>query len=191
MLTQLRSGALEMLGYAGGILDTVVALSSIENVAFAFSTREKALAAMDGELGAVVRKAIVDKGIMVLDKIFENGYREFRRLRTRSATPPTFKVSGCASHRQIAGRQFKSMGASVDADSSNELYTPSQTHIVDGQETGLLLIETQRLYEVQRYCSLSNHMWSGYWNLVNWTSGTHCRRNSKRACTEPEPLRVK
>jgi tripartite ATP-independent transporter DctP family solute receptor len=168
MLTQLRSGALEMLGYAGGILDTVVPLSSIENVAFAFPTRESALAAMDGDLGAVVRKAIVDKGIMVLDSIFENGYREF----TTSPHPirNAADLQGMklrVSPGKLRVDSFRSMGASVTPIPPNELYTALQTHIVDGQETGILLIETQRYYEVQRYCSLSNHMWSGYWNLVN------------------------
>jgi tripartite ATP-independent transporter DctP family solute receptor len=174
MLLQLRQGALEMLAYAGGILDTVVSLSSIENVAFAFPTREKALAAMDGDLGALVRKAIVDKGIMVFDKIYENGYREF----TTSPHPirNAADLQGLklrVSPGKLRLDSFRSMGVAVTPIPPNELYTALQTHLVDGQETGVLLIETLRLYEVQRYCSLSHHMWSGYWNLVNldkWNS---------------------
>lgn len=174
MLLQLRQGALEMLGYAGGILDTVVPLSSIENVAFAFPTREKALAAMDGDLGALVRKAIVDKGIMVFDKLYENGYREF----TTSPHPirNAADLQGLklrVSPGKLRVDSFRSMGAAVTPIPPNELYTALQTHLVDGQETGILLIEAQRFYEVQRYCSLSNHMWSGYWNLINldkWNS---------------------
>ncbi len=174
MLAQLRGGALEMLAYAGGILDTTVSLSSIENVAFAFPTREKALAAMDGELGALVRKAIVDKGIMVIDKIYENGYREFTTYPhpIRSAADlQGLKLR--VSPGKLRVDSFRSMGAAVTPIPPNELYTALQTHLVDGQETGILLIATQRLQEVQRYCSLSNHMWSGYWNLVNmdkWNS---------------------
>jgi TRAP-type C4-dicarboxylate transport system substrate-binding protein len=42
-----------------------------------------------------------------------------------------------------------------------------QTKIVDGQENPLALISTAKLYEVQKYCSLTNHMWDGYWFLAN------------------------
>jgi len=174
MLLQLRQGALEMLAYAGGILDTVVPVSSIENVAFAFPTREKALAAMDADLGALVRKAIIDKGIMVFEKLYENGYREF----TTSPHPirNAADLQGLklrVSPGKLRVDSFRSMGAAVTPIPPNELYTALQTHLVDGQETGILLIEAQRFYEVQRYCSLSNHMWSGYWNLLNldkWNS---------------------
>jgi tripartite ATP-independent transporter DctP family solute receptor len=174
MLLQLRQGALEMLAYAGGILDTVVPVSSIENVAFAFATREKALAAMDGDLGTLVRKAIVDKGIMVFDKIFENGYREFTT--SPHAIRNAADLQGLklrVSPGKLRLDSFRSMGAAVTPIPPNELYTALQTHLVDGQETGILLIEAQRFFEVQHYLSLSNHMWSGYWNLVSldkWNS---------------------
>ena len=174
MLSQLRSGALEMLGYAGGILDTLVPVASIENVAFAFPNRTVALAAMDGDLGAYIRAQIKDKGIMVLDKIYENGYREF------TTYPKPIRVvddlQGMklrVSPGKLRVDTFTALGAAVTPIAPSELYTALQTHIVDGQETGLLLIETQKFYEVQRYCSLSNHMWSGYWNLINmdkWNS---------------------
>ena len=174
MLSQLRSGALEMLGYAGGILDTVVPVASIENVAFAFPNRTVALAAMDGDFGAYIRSQIKDKGIMVLDKIYENGYREF------TTYPKPIRVvddlQGMklrVSPGKLRVDTFTSLGAAVTPIAPSELYTALQTHIVDGQETGLILIETQKFYEVQRFCSLSNHMWSGYWNLINmdkWNS---------------------
>ncbi|HEY1610424.1 MAG TPA: TRAP transporter substrate-binding protein DctP, partial [Paraburkholderia sp.] len=54
-----------------------------------------------------------------------------------------------------------------------ELYTALQTHVVDGQENPLGNIETMKLDQVQKYCSLTNHMWVGYWLLVNgqfWAS---------------------
>jgi TRAP-type transport system periplasmic protein len=36
-----------------------------------------------------------------------------------------------------------------------------QTGVVDGQENPLVLIDTAKLYEVQKYCSLTNHTWAG------------------------------
>ena len=42
--------------------------------------------------------------------------------------------------------------------------------MVDGQENPLAVIETAKLYEVQTYCSLTNHMWDGFWFLANTTN---------------------
>jgi TRAP-type C4-dicarboxylate transport system substrate-binding protein len=42
-----------------------------------------------------------------------------------------------------------------------------QTHIVDRQENALPPIETARLYTVQKYVALTNHMWDGFYLLVN------------------------
>ena len=174
MLGQLRSGALEMLAYADGTLDTLVPEASIGNIAFAFPTRKVAFAAMDGDLGAYIRASIRNKGLLVTEKIYENGYRDF------TTTPKPIRtvtdLQGLklrVSPGKLRVDTFKSLGAAVTPISPNELYTALQTHIVDGQETSLVLIETEKLYEVQRYCSLSNHIWSGYWNLINpdkWNS---------------------
>jgi TRAP-type C4-dicarboxylate transport system substrate-binding protein len=41
------------------------------------------------------------------------------------------------------------------------VYSALQTGVVDGQENPLVLIDTAKLYEVQKYCSLTNHIWAG------------------------------
>jgi TRAP-type C4-dicarboxylate transport system substrate-binding protein len=57
---------------------------------------------------------------------------------------------------------FRHLGASPTAINFNEVYSALQTGIVDGQENPLVLIDTAKLYEVQKYCSLTNHVWSGF-----------------------------
>jgi TRAP-type C4-dicarboxylate transport system substrate-binding protein len=42
-----------------------------------------------------------------------------------------------------------------------------QTRVVDGQENPLAIIEAQRFYEVQKYCSLTSHSWDGVWIAAN------------------------
>ena len=42
-----------------------------------------------------------------------------------------------------------------------------QTKVVEGQENPLAIIATARLYEVQKSCSLTGHVWDGYWVLGN------------------------
>jgi tripartite ATP-independent transporter DctP family solute receptor len=168
MLQQLRTGATEMLALPGAFLNAVVPLASIENVAYAFPTRDSVFAAMDGELGKVIRDEITSKGIVVLDKIWENGFREIT-----SSVKPIHNVSDLAglkirvSPGKIRIDTFTSLGASPTPIALNELYTSLQTHVVDAEENPLLLIEQQKFYEVQKFVSMSNHIWSGYWTLFN------------------------
>jgi TRAP-type C4-dicarboxylate transport system substrate-binding protein len=59
---------------------------------------------------------------------------------------------------------FQSAPASINF---AEVYTALQTKVVDGQENPLAIIATAKLYEVQKYCSVTNHMWDGFWFLGN------------------------
>jgi TRAP-type transport system periplasmic protein len=168
MLSQLRSGALEMLAFPGAFLNSVVPLASIENLAYAFPNREAVFRAMDGELGKVIRDEIQSKGIVVFQNIWENGFRDIT-----TSTKPIRSVNDLAglkirvSPGKIRIDTFQSLGASPTPISLSELYTSLQTHVVDAQENPLLLIEQQKFYEVQKYVSMSDHIWSGYWTLVN------------------------
>jgi len=47
------------------------------------------------------------------------------------------------------------------------MYVAMQTHIVDGQDSPLATIESFRLFEVQKYISITNHIWGGYWIAAN------------------------
>jgi len=49
----------------------------------------------------------------------------------------------------------------------SEVYTSLQTRIVDGQENPLPIIQVAKLNEVQKYCSLTNHIWDGFWFIAN------------------------
>ncbi len=62
---------------------------------------------------------------------------------------------------------FKALGAAPTGINFNEVYSALQTHVVDGQENPLAIISVAKLYEVQKYCSLTNHMWDGFWFLAN------------------------
>jgi len=62
---------------------------------------------------------------------------------------------------------FKAFGASPTTINFNEVYTALQTKVVDGQENPLSLIDTAKLYEVQKFVAITNHMWDGFWFLAN------------------------
>src|ERR1700748_1638541 len=83
MLSQLRSGALEFFTLSGLILATLVPVASINGVGFAFPDYPTVWKAMDGDLGAYVRGEIKKAGLEVMDKIWDNGFRQ-----TTSSTKP-------------------------------------------------------------------------------------------------------
>jgi TRAP-type transport system periplasmic protein len=42
--------------------------------------------------------------------------------------------------------------------------------VADGQENPLALIESAKFFEVQKFCSLTNHSWDGFWFLAGVTA---------------------
>ena len=62
---------------------------------------------------------------------------------------------------------FQALGAGATPINFNEVYSALQTKLVEGQENPLAIIATARLYEVQKFCSLTNHVWDAYWILGN------------------------
>src|SRR6266704_4219074 len=60
-----------------------------------------------------------------------------------------------------------SLGASPASINFSEVYSALQTKVVEGQENPLSVIDIAKLYEVQKYCSITNHMWDGFWFLAN------------------------
>ena len=168
MLAQLRSGALEMLTFAGGLLDTVVPVASIELVAFAFPSRPSVFAAMDGDLGALIRREIMARDIMVLDRVWDNGWRDFTtNARPLRSVGDLQGLNVRVSVGKLKVDTIHSLGAVAVALNSNEMYTALQTHIVDAQESPIVAVESFRLFEVQKYYSITHHQWGGFWTLIN------------------------
>src|SRR3954454_19800457 len=83
MLSQIRSGGVEFFTLSGLILSTLVPAASINGIGFAFPDYDTVWKAMDGGLGAHVRGEIGKAGLVVMDKIWDNGFRQ-----TTSSTKP-------------------------------------------------------------------------------------------------------
>jgi TRAP-type transport system periplasmic protein len=168
MLTQLRSGALQFLAQDGAIMSAVAPNAAISGVGFAFRDSREAWQAMDGDLGTYIRAQIEAAGITAFPRPWENGMRQ-----VTSSTKPIDAVTDLQGFkiRTPSGKLwvdlFASLGASPTAMSFNEVYTSLQTKVIDGQENPLSVIELSHLYEVQKYLSITNHMWSCHWLVAN------------------------
>jgi TRAP-type transport system periplasmic protein len=168
VLSQLRSGGVEFFTMSGLILATLVPAASINGMGFAFPDYATVWKAMDGDLGAFVRREVAKANIVAFEKIWDNGFRQ--------TTSSTRAINGPGDYKGFKIRvpvsplwtsMFKAFDAAPASINFNEVYSALQTKIVEGQENPLALISTAKLYEVQKYCSLTNHMWDGYWFLAN------------------------
>ncbi len=168
MLSQLRSGAIEFFTLSGLILATLVPPASINGVGFAFKDYDQVWRAMDGKLGAYVRSEIDKRGLLAMEKIWDNGFRQTTTSTKPIKVPEDFKgVKLRVPVSPLWTSMFSALGASPASINFSEVYSALQTKIVDGQENPLSLIETAKLYEVQKFCSMTNHMWDGFWFLAN------------------------
>ncbi|MET0170308.1 MAG: TRAP transporter substrate-binding protein, partial [Aliihoeflea sp.] len=168
VLSQVRSGGVEFFTLSPLILSTLVPNASISGIGFAFTNYDEVWPAMDGDLGAYVRGEIEKSNLVVMDKIWDNGFRQIT-----SSTKPIQTAEDLRSFkiRVPVSPLWTSMFAAFESAPASinfaEVYSALQTGIVDGQENPLAIISTAKLYEVQDYCSLTNHMWDGFWFLAN------------------------
>lgn len=172
-VSQVRSGAIDFVCTAGGtIWGNLVPVASITTMAFAFPDYPTVWKAIDGDLGAHMRSAFDKVNLVPVGKAFDHGFRQI----TNSAKPimspkdlSGMKIRVPAS--TILTSLFKSLDASPATVPIGELYTALQTKVVDGQENALPTIESTKIYEVQKYCSYTSHVWD-YFLLVgnkrNW-----------------------
>jgi tripartite ATP-independent transporter DctP family solute receptor len=168
MLSQVRSGAIEFYTASGLVLSTLVPLTAINALGFAFNDYSQVWPAMDGKLGAVIRAKIDAAGLHAIDKIFDIGFREVSSSTHPITDPDSFKgFKVRIPPSQLGVSMFRALGASPATLNFAEAYTALQTHVVDGQENPLSIIDTAKFYEVQKYVSMTNHMWDGYWLLCN------------------------
>ena len=168
MLSQVRSGALEFYMLSPTRLANIIPDAGISGMGFIFSDYDKVWTAMDGELGAFIRAQMPKAQLMAMPKIWDNGFRHVttssRPINT-AADLKNLKIRVPTTQMWIS--LFKALGTAPTGIDFAELYTALQTKVVDGQENPLSIIQFGKLYEVQKYCSFTSHMWDGFWFVAN------------------------
>ncbi len=169
MLSQLRLGGLEFFAISGvNVLSQLIPVSAIYGLGFAFPDEETVYRAMDGDLGEHLRMQFGKAGLRAMDAIWGSGFRHM----TNSVRPITSPddLKGLKMRVPVSPMWtslFRNLGASPASINFAEVYASLQTKVVDGQENPLNIISIAKLYEVQRYCSLTSHMWDGWLLMTN------------------------
>jgi tripartite ATP-independent transporter DctP family solute receptor len=169
ILNQLVLNVVDMT-LASSQLATTVPLAGVINLGFAFPDYSAVWQCFSGPFGALVRKDIETKirNTVVYDDMLDAGFRqittstrpihtpaELKGLKLRVAPTPTLTT------------MFEAFGAAPVPLPFTELYTALQTKLVVGEENSLSIINSGKLQEVQKYCTLASHAWSGFWLIIN------------------------
>ncbi len=139
---------------------------------FLFNNLEEAREAVDGPAGDAVAKLFESKGIKGL-MFWENGFRELSNNVRPVHTPADLagiKMRTLPSPVQV--ETWRSLGALPSAIDASELYTALQQGTVSAEENPLHEIVSRKFYEVQKYITLTDHVYTPYFmgmSLKTWT----------------------
>jgi len=162
MISQTIAGALEMYFLPIDLLAPKNEACGIFGVGFAFDGYTHVWEAMDGDLGGYLREVAQGIGFHCMEKCPDHGFRQIT-MKSKPINAPD-DLKGVKIRLPVAPyliALFQALGASPTPINFGEVYSALQTGLVDGQENPLILIDTAKLYEVQKYCSITNHTWSG------------------------------
>ena len=169
MLSQLRSGGLESFTISGvNVLSQLVPVSAIYGLGFAFSDEDTVYRALDGDLGKYLRAQFSKVGLVALEGVWGTGFRQMTNNVRPIASPEDLR--GLKMRVPVSPMWtslFKNLGSAPVSINFAEVFPALQTKVVDGQENPLSTISIAKLYEVQKYCSMTNHMWDGFLFMLN------------------------
>lgn len=166
-LQMLVAGEIQFFTLMGGILGTLVPAAEVQQVPFAFRSASHAHAAMDGALGSYLRDEMAAKGIHGFPVgAFDNGMRQIAGSKRPIVVPRDLKdIRMRVPAGEMVADTFRAFGAEPITINSNAIYDALAKGTVDAQENPLALIDQFKLYEVVKFVSMTNHMWSGF-NLL-------------------------
>jgi len=168
-LRMLVAGEIEFFTLMGGVLDRVVPATAVQDMPFAFRSAEHAHHTMDGPLGAYLRAEIEAHGLHAFPiGAFDNGMRQISITKRPIVVPADLAgIKMRTPDAPLIADTFRAFGAEPVTVNSADIYAALKSGKVDAQENPLALIELFKLYEVVRYISVSNHIWSGFNELAH------------------------
>jgi tripartite ATP-independent transporter DctP family solute receptor len=166
--TQVRIGGVHMMVLSNLITATAAPLTSLCSMPFALPSYTEIWQAMDGKLGQLLRADLEKAGYLTTDRILDDGFHQIT-----SSTKPINTVADLQGFKLRAPPSpllvstWRALGAAPTTMNFSELYTALQTGVVEGQESAIAYMKANRIFEVQKYVSLTSHLWDGWYTLIN------------------------
>jgi len=161
-----RLGSLEMGAIGVGLMNWVPEMS-ITDAPFLWKNRAQCVKAIAGPFGDDLRKRTLDKGF-VLSGWTDLGFRSMtnnKRPINSAADMKDLKMRVPNSKAYIA--MMQATGASTVAVDLSELYLALRQGVADGQDTPTVVVKSNKLYEVQKYISKTDHILTTAYTVTN------------------------
>jgi len=167
MQQALIGGAQEMMVGSTATLVGIVKEMALWDTPFLFNNGAEADAVLDGPVGQKVMAKMPEKGLVGL-VYWENGFRNL----TNSKRPitKTEDLSGVklrVMQNPVYLESFNLLGANAIPMAFSELFGALETKTVDGQENPFNTILSSKFYEVQKYVSVTNHVYSPWILMIS------------------------
>ena len=120
----------------------------------------------DGPLGTRLLKLLEPKGMTGL-AYWDNGFKQMTANRKLIAPSDYKGLKFRIQSSKVIEAQFRTLGAIPQVMAFSEVYQALQTGVVDGQENTWSNIYTQKMHEVQKYATVTNHGYIGYVVVAN------------------------
>ncbi|MBN2629978.1 MAG: TRAP transporter substrate-binding protein [Rhodobacteraceae bacterium] len=120
----------------------------------------------DGEIGQGFLGLLDDKGIKGL-AYWDNGFKIFSANSPLKSPDDFLGLKMRIQSSKILEAQMQALGAVPQVMAFSEVYQALQTGVVDGTENPPSNMYTQKMHEVQKHATLSNHGYLGYAVIVN------------------------
>jgi tripartite ATP-independent transporter DctP family solute receptor len=156
-ITQMRLGTLAFSANSQGSTSGAVPEFAVLGLPFLFKDLPTAWRVMDGPVGAELAKRAEANGLVLLG-LWDNGIRHVSN-NVRPITSPA-DLAGIKLRTPpdpVTIDIFKALGANPAPLAFSELYVALQQGVMDGQENPLMNIHSSKLYEVQKFISLTAH----------------------------------
>ena len=157
MVTALRTGALDISANSQGAVANTVPEYAAFGLPFLFADLPQAWKIMDGPVGKELAAKTAEKGMIVLG-YWDNGIRNMSNSKRALLKPEDLKgLKMRTPPDSVTVDIMQALGAEAQQIKFSELYVALQQGVVDGQENPLTNIYSAKLYEVQKYVSLTGH----------------------------------
>jgi C4-dicarboxylate-binding protein DctP len=163
----LQMGAVQMLAPAPGKFGPMgVREFEVLDLPFLFDNVAEAHKVTDGPIGQGMLKKLEAKGITGM-AFWNNGFKEMTANKPLRKPEDFRGLKMRIQSSKVLDAQMRSVGANPQMMAFSELYQGLQTGVVDGQENPTSNIYTQKMHEVQKYLTMSDHGYHGYVVIMN------------------------
>lgn len=168
LTSQVRAGAIDFTAVNSGSLTPIAPVAAVGSIGFSFKNHDQAWGAFDNELGDVVRAAFLKSGLLGFRNVWDQGFHQITTSKGPINNPVDFSgIKVRSPNMPIFISLFEGLGASPVAIPFGETYSALQTKIADAQGQALSVMYSAKLYEVQKYLSLTRHIWTDIMLVAN------------------------